>query len=183
VLLWLSPVEHLPVVRKRSRVRFLVRQLQETIQSFDVGLQALACCEARARAQTTGAEQPRAGMQGTFRENKQAKGVLRQWQRISLNERSRTSCWTNRAHRSRQNHADVGDHPGSCKDRPCQGAELRGRSTTAPDGERARTSPITRPTWEYETAKRHYAHVDCPGHADYVKNMITGAARWMAPSW
>ncbi|MBQ7680555.1 MAG: elongation factor Tu, partial [Butyrivibrio sp.] len=28
---------------------------------------------------------------------------------------------------------------------------------------------------EYETAKRHYAHVDCPGHADYVKNMITGA--------
>ena len=30
---------------------------------------------------------------------------------------------------------------------------------------------------EYETDKRHYAHVDCPGHADYVKNMITGAAR------
>ena len=29
---------------------------------------------------------------------------------------------------------------------------------------------------EYETPKRHYAHVDCPGHADYVKNMITGAA-------
>ena len=30
---------------------------------------------------------------------------------------------------------------------------------------------------EYETEKRHYAHVDCPGHADYVKNMITGAAQ------
>src|SRR5579862_5331284 len=30
---------------------------------------------------------------------------------------------------------------------------------------------------EYETATRHYAHVDCPGHADYVKNMITGAAQ------
>src|SRR5512141_1164044 len=30
---------------------------------------------------------------------------------------------------------------------------------------------------EYESAKRHYAHVDCPGHADYVKNMITGAAQ------
>ena len=30
---------------------------------------------------------------------------------------------------------------------------------------------------EYETENRHYAHVDCPGHADYVKNMITGAAQ------
>ena len=30
---------------------------------------------------------------------------------------------------------------------------------------------------EYETATRHYAHVDCPGHADYVKNMVTGAAQ------
>ena len=34
---------------------------------------------------------------------------------------------------------------------------------------------------EYETATRHYAHVDCPGHADYVKNMITGAAQATAP--
>jgi elongation factor Tu len=36
---------------------------------------------------------------------------------------------------------------------------------------------------EYESDTRHYAHVDCPGHADYVKNMITGQHRWMAPFW
>src|SRR5678816_2926128 len=33
---------------------------------------------------------------------------------------------------------------------------------------------------EYETDKRHYAHVDCPGHADYIKNMITGAAQMLS---
>ena len=38
-------------------------------------------------------------------------------------------------------------------------------------------------TWEYSTENRHYAHVDCPGHADYVKNMITGATRWMVQFW
>ena len=32
---------------------------------------------------------------------------------------------------------------------------------------------------EYETDNRHYAHVDCPGHADFVKNMITGQPKWM----
>ncbi len=36
---------------------------------------------------------------------------------------------------------------------------------------------------EYETAKRHYAHVDCPGHADYIKNMITGAAQMDGAIW
>ncbi len=36
---------------------------------------------------------------------------------------------------------------------------------------------------EYETPNRHYAHVDCPGHADYVKNMITGAAQMTEQSW
>ncbi len=43
--------------------------------------------------------------------------------------------------------------------------------------ERERGITISTAHIEYETAKRHYAHVDCPGHADYVKNMITGAAQ------
>ncbi|MCF7926635.1 MAG: elongation factor Tu [Candidatus Izimaplasma sp.] len=43
--------------------------------------------------------------------------------------------------------------------------------------ERERGITINSAHIEYETAKRHYAHVDCPGHADYVKNMITGAAQ------
>jgi elongation factor Tu len=43
--------------------------------------------------------------------------------------------------------------------------------------EKARGITINTAHVEYETAKRHYAHVDCPGHADYVKNMITGAAQ------
>lgn len=43
--------------------------------------------------------------------------------------------------------------------------------------EKARGITINASHVEYETSKRHYAHVDCPGHADYVKNMITGAAQ------
>ena len=43
--------------------------------------------------------------------------------------------------------------------------------------ERERGITISTAHVEYETEKRHYAHVDCPGHADYVKNMITGAAQ------
>ncbi len=43
--------------------------------------------------------------------------------------------------------------------------------------EKARGITINTAHVEYETATRHYAHVDCPGHADYVKNMITGAAQ------
>ena len=43
--------------------------------------------------------------------------------------------------------------------------------------ERERGITINTAHVEYETENRHYAHVDCPGHADYVKNMITGAAQ------
>src|SRR5213596_2778101 len=51
-----------------------------------------------------------------------------------------------------------------------------GSIDNAPE-ERERGITIAVAHVEYETAKRHYAHIDCPGHADYVKNMITGAAQ------
>jgi elongation factor Tu len=62
-------------------------------------------------------------------------------------------------------------------------AEVGGATFTAYDQidkapeEKARGITISTAHVEYETANRHYAHVDCPGHADYVKNMITGAAQ------
>jgi len=64
------------------------------------------------------------------------------------------------------------------------GSELQGGEFKAYDQidnapeERARGITIATAHVEYETDARHYAHVDCPGHADYVKNMITTARFW-----
>jgi hypothetical protein len=74
-----------------------------------------------------------------------------------------------------QDVVDGGDHEGS--------GETGGATFTAYDQidkapeEKARGITISTAHVEYETSNRHYAHVDCPGHADYVKNMITGAAQ------
>ena len=63
-----------------------------------------------------------------------------------------------------------------CCRRSCGEAKGYDQIDNAPE-EKARGITINTSHVEYETAKRHYAHVDCPGHADYVKNMITGAAQ------
>ena len=49
--------------------------------------------------------------------------------------------------------------------------------------ERERGITIATAHVEYTTANRHYAHVDCPGHADYIKNMITVRRRWTVRFW
>ena len=69
-----------------------------------------------------------------------------------------------------------GDHQGSGVDRRQPPSRRTTRSTPAPE-EKARGITINTAHVEYQTQARHYAHVDCPGHADYVKNMITGAAQ------
>ena len=80
-----------------------------------------------------------------------------------------------RTRRPRQDDVDGSDNEGL--------AEEGGASFTAYDQidkapeEKARGITISTSHVEYETPNRHYAHVDCPGHADYVKNMITGAAQ------
>jgi small GTP-binding protein len=80
-----------------------------------------------------------------------------------------------RTRRSRQDVADGRDHQDL--------AETGGATYTAYDQidkapeEKARGITIATAHVEYQTKNRHYAHVDCPGHADYVKNMITGAAQ------
>src|SRR5262249_15680196 len=58
-----------------------------------------------------------------------------------------------------------------CYDEVAKASEAQGRRDAS------KILTIATSQVEYETPKRHYAHVDCPGHADYVKNMITGAAQ------
>ena len=75
----------------------------------------------------------------------------------------------------RQDDADGGADEGG---RGAFGGEFKAYDAidAAPE-EKARGITISTSHVEYESPKRHYAHVDCPGHADYVKNMITGAAQ------
>ncbi len=82
------------------------------------------------------------------------------------------------SHRPRQDDADRGHHQGAARQVPGRNRG-RGASTqidNAPE-EKARGITIATSHVEYQTENRHYAHVDCPGHADYIKNMITGAAQ------
>jgi elongation factor Tu len=81
-----------------------------------------------------------------------------------------------RARRSRQDDADGGDHQGAGEAQSEDQVRSFDSIDNAPE-EKARGITIATAHVEYETAKRHYAHVDCPGHADYIKNMITGAAQ------
>ena len=85
-----------------------------------------------------------------------------------------------RSRRPRQDDPDRGAHqgvgePGLAKFSPYDEVA----KASASQGRRDATKILTIATAhvEYETTNRHYAHVDCPGHADYVKNMITGAAQ------
>ena len=81
-----------------------------------------------------------------------------------------------RARRPRQDDADGGDHQGAGDARARRSSASFDSIDNAPE-ERARGITIAIAHVEYETEARHYAHVDCPGHADYIKNMITGAAQ------
>ena len=77
---------------------------------------------------------------------------------------------------SRQNHADSGHHQNAGRQGACR---IICPLTTLTKRPRKKSAGITINTAhvEYQTENRHYAHDDCPGHADYVKNMITGAAQ------
>ena len=85
-------------------------------------------------------------------------------------------CRDDRTRRPWEDVADGCDHEDFGQDGPGASYTAYDQIDKAPE-EKARGITISTAHVEYETDKRHYAHVDCPGHADYVKNMITGAAQ------
>ena len=82
-----------------------------------------------------------------------------------------------RSYRPWQDDADGGDHEGACGPQPEESFHGVRPDRQGAGGEAPRGITISIAHVEYETDNRHYAHVDCPGHADYIKNMITGAAQ------
>ncbi len=76
---------------------------------------------------------------------------------------------------------DRGYHQGIVGERPCPSAGYA--SIDAAPEEKERGITINTAHVEYETEKRHYAHIDAPGHADYVKNMITVLPKWTVRFW
>ena len=84
-----------------------------------------------------------------------------------------------RPHRPRQDHPDRRHPGGPGRPRAWPGPRRyqRHQPRAATSATPTKTVTIITSHVEYETERRHYAHIDCPGHADYVKNMITGAAQ------
>ena len=93
-------------------------------------------------------------------------------------ERNKAACKHrhDRPRRPRQDDPDGRHHHGAGQRGTMRRRCAMTKSIRRPK-RRARGITINTAHVEYETEKRHYAHVDCPGHADYVKNMITGAAQ------
>ena len=84
--------------------------------------------------------------------------------------------WDDWSYRPWEDDVDGGDHEGAGRAEPEEPSTAFDQIDKAPE-EKARGITISIAHVEYETENRHYAHVDCPGHADYIKNMITGAAQ------
>ncbi len=104
-------------------------------------------------------------------------GEPKQWQRLSSSGTSRTCNIGTIGHVDHGKTSLTAAITKVCRQVPV--GDVQGVSTRSTRRRKRRQRGITISTAhvEYETPNRHYAHVDCPGHADYVKNMITGAAQ------